>query len=165
MTPKTMIQLVKWGNIILLHAPHALQYKFFDVVWLRALWTIKDVRKRQLSQNIHHFPNVYFQVTFSLLLSSLLLKPWKIQLWSLHLKLAYYLNFILFRMCFIYFKCIIKKKGNFNIEDKTASFQETYFRPQISTILKPRELEKKDSVQILNGLDNLRIPQAFPCLR
>jgi len=31
------------------------------------------VRKKQSSQNSHHFPNVYFQVTFSLPLAMLLL--------------------------------------------------------------------------------------------
>ena len=40
----------------------------------RALSTIKDARKKQESQNSHHFPNVYFRVTFSLPLPSLLLK-------------------------------------------------------------------------------------------
>ena len=34
----------------------------------RALATIKDARKKQ---NSHHFPNIYFQVTLSLLLQSL----------------------------------------------------------------------------------------------
>ena len=37
----------------------------------RALSTVKKTRKKQSSQNSHHFPNVYFQVTFSLPLQSL----------------------------------------------------------------------------------------------
>ena len=40
----------------------------------RALSTIKDARKKQLSQNGHHFPNVYLQVSFSFPLPSWLLK-------------------------------------------------------------------------------------------
>ena len=40
----------------------------------RALSTIKDTRKKQESQNRHHFPNDYFQMTFSLPLPMLLLK-------------------------------------------------------------------------------------------
>ena len=35
---------------------------------------IKNARKKQLSQNSHHFPNLYFQMTFSLPLPSLMLK-------------------------------------------------------------------------------------------
>ena len=40
----------------------------------RALSTIKNARKKQKSQNSQHFPNIHFQVTFSLPLPSLLLK-------------------------------------------------------------------------------------------
>ena len=36
--------------------------------------TIKDASERQYSQNSHHFPNVHFQVTFSVPLQSWLLK-------------------------------------------------------------------------------------------
>ena len=39
-----------------------------------ALPTMKDARKKQQLRNSHHFPYFYFQVTFSLLLPSLLLK-------------------------------------------------------------------------------------------
>ena len=35
---------------------------------------MRDVRKKPESKNSHHFPNVYFQMTFSLPLASLLLK-------------------------------------------------------------------------------------------
>ena len=37
----------------------------------RALSTVEKTRKKPLSQNSHHFPNVYFRVTFSLPLQSL----------------------------------------------------------------------------------------------
>ena len=43
------------------------------VLFQHVLSTIKDSRKRHKSQNSHHFPNVYFQVTFSWPLPSLLL--------------------------------------------------------------------------------------------
>ena len=39
----------------------------------RALSTTKNARKKQ-SENMHHFPNVHFQVTFSLQLPMLLLR-------------------------------------------------------------------------------------------
>ena len=43
---------------------------FLPVHLQRALSTVRDARKKQCSQNSHHFPNVSFQATFSLPLHS-----------------------------------------------------------------------------------------------
>ena len=40
--------------------------ELFSVHLQRVLSTTKETRKKQLSQNSHYFPSVYFQVTFSL---------------------------------------------------------------------------------------------------